>query len=889
MEDIDNGTTDNTDKGTESGTDKGTETTSKSLDTGDSPNKSLDDGGESGKTLEEGEDPHKTLPTRDHEPKKLNESSHENKANDKAYEEPKEEVKAESAFNLEYFDKPEEAPPEVTEKASELINGDLNYFDNWITEAEDQKKQNKEQLDAYLKSNAESGNQLAYNAEDFTEGSNRIEGINPGTMTGLFTGTDMFNAIRNSANGLLHDISNQVNRTGTVRDRTMNRLNEALETVNSESRRVIGSSEAYDKLKRELEFAKQKAEDINTHGVTKNTGISIVSESRQISDQLRPTFDRLKSAYESGNPTEIENAKRAYERVANRVRQDYEGSDAARGNEILNTDIERMAEDYGYTPTEEEYEPEDSTSTPEPARTESVPETPTSSSTSSVTEDDLASVTRERQSAEEEMRNTLGGLLGRGVDSFIERLLREDYYDDMGSAEEIDNAIRGHLYGLNGNSYRALANWIDAKNRERRAHESLARGTSTRTETPRTEVAAETTESETPETETESEEESTTESETPETETSTDEPETTETPATESTETPAEETTTETETETSTSSDDVIAKADEAKAAYEEAKKREYEAIHREADETEIAQLAAEAERLRQEWEEAEAEAAALRPREEGDEDGTKEPRIGHGREDRELSKEETLPEWVGGDDPHTSSAGAYWAGAFGDENWSDKVPPKTVQGLIDYANDHHDNPFAMFGMTALMEAGGYDALKAGKDVQEIIASAKEVAANASNAIDYFKNGSVKDGIKSILSAGWSVLKIFGNTVSAAWNVCKSTFSFLRSVFAPISSAVSSFLNTVNGYNSVKAMIRDMYGIENTDEVIGEIFGDNSETNTKQSPVNVLNKTGFSVKGGTVTDESDYNKGMTKKENEIASDVCKKTMLYFPYLRKAVR
>jgi hypothetical protein len=194
-----------------------------------------------------------------------------------------------------------------------------------------------------------------------------------------------------------------------------------------------------------------------------------------------------------------------------------------------------------------------------------------------------------------------------------------------------------------------------------------------------------------------------------------------------------------------------------------------------------------------------------------------------------------------------------------------------------------------MFGMTALMEAGGYDALKAGKDVQDMIAAAKEVTANANKAIDFFKNGSVLDGIKSILSTGWSVLKVLGNTLSAAWNVCKSAFSFLRSVFAPISSAVSSFLNTVNGYNSVKAMIRDMYGIENTDEVIGEVFGDNSETATEQKPVNVLNKTGFSVKGGTVTDESGYNKGMKEKENEIASDVCKKTMLYFPYLRKAIR
>lgn len=773
MEDIDNGTTDNTNNGT----DKGTETTSKSLDTGDSPNKSLDDGGESGKSLEEGEDPHKDLPTRDHETKKLNESSHETKANDKAYEEPKEEVKAESAFNLEYFDKPEEASPEVTEKASELINGDLNYFDNWITEAEDQKKQNKEQLDAYLKSNVESGNQLAYNSEDFTE--DKINNINPfsGPLSGFrefMAGSvnDRFNDLKNSAKGGFLNLANEVARNGRVSDRSINDLNTTIEAIDRELR-IINSGgdqhykEPLEKLKREVEFAKQKTEDINTFGVTKNTGISSNSERQQINDALDSVKNRLRSAYESGNPAEIENAKRDYERIANRVKQEFEGSEVSqRAWNVLNKPevfYQKMEDEFGPT---SETPTETSTSTSEPARTESVPEA-TSSETPSRTE-----------------------------------------------------------------------------------------------ETP---SETETTESETPETSAE-----------------------------ESTETPAEETTTEepesetTEPETSVSSEDVIAKADEAKAAYEEAKKREYEAIHREADETEIAQLAAEVERLRQEWEEAEAEAADLRPREDG-EDNPEKPRVGHGREDRELSKEETLPEWVGGDDPHTSSAGAYWAGAFGDENWSDKVPPKTVQGLIDYANDHHDNPFAMFGMTALMEAGGYDALKAGKDVQEIIASAKEVAANASNAIDYFKNGSVKDGIKSILSAGWSVLKIFGNTVSAAWNVCKSTFSFLRSVFAPISSAVSSFLNTVNGYNSVKAMIRDMYGIENTDEVIGEIFGDNSETNTKQSPVHALNKTGFSVKGGTVTDESGYNNGLKQKENDIASDVCKKTMLYFPYLRKAVR
>lgn len=843
MEDIDNGTKDNTNSGTENGT-TGNETTPKSLPTGDSPNKSLEDGGESNKSLEEGKDPHKTLPTRDHETKKINEQDHESKANDEAYEEPKEEVKAD-LFNLDYFDKPEEAPQEVTEKADELINGDLNYFDNWIAEAEDQKKQNKEQLDAYLKSNVESGNQLAYNSEDFTTGREKIEAINPGFISGPFTNTNMFNTIRNNARGLLQEVSNQVNSTGTVRDRTIDRLNEALEDVNSESRRVIGSSEAYDKLKRELEFAKQKAEDIKSNGVTKNTGISAASERQQIEDNLQPAKDRLMSAYESGSPTEIENAKQAYERVANRVRSEFEGSDVMESdwNYASKPEVfyQKLEEEYGPAPTEEESVPE----TPdEPARTE---ETPATSSTTSATEDDFRSAHEESTLAAMDLAEALRTSPSNIEDSDTARALQSGEFGNITSAEEMRRALIEDAGFPLDESTDAWARWAAARNRERQTREALA-------STPRGTEIVDSVLSE----------------------------------ALEFTPT-SPETPTETETEaTSTDDADVIAKADEAKAAYEEAKKREYEAMRGEADETEIAQLAAEAERLRQEWEEAEEEAADLRPREDGEAE-PKEPRIGHGREDRELSKEETLPEWVGGDDPHTSSAGAYWAGAFGDENWSDKVPQKTAEGLINYANDHHDNPFAMFGMTALMEAGGYDALKAGRDVQDMIATAKEVAANANNAIDFFKNGSVLDGIKSILSTGWSVLKVLGNALSAAWNVCKSAFSFIRSVFAPISSAVSSFLNTVNGYNSVKAMIRDMYGIENTDEVIGEIFGDNSETATEQKPVNVLNKTGFSVKGGTVTDESDYNNGLKQKENEIASDVCKKTMLYFPYLRKSFR
>lgn len=870
MEDIDNGTTDNTNNGTNNGT-TGNETTPKSLPTGDSPNKSLDVGEDSNKSLEEGEDPHKTLPTRDHETKKINESEHETKANDEAYEEPKEEVKAD-LFNLDYFDKPEEAPPEVTEKASELINGDLNYFDNWITEAEDQKKQNKEQLEEYLKSNVESGNQLAYNSEDFTEAAARINSIpvnsNP-LYEAIFSERESFDTAKNTINGILNNITNEINRGGRVSDRALNTLDALIENMNmrsSSDRGGISSpyEEASRKIKRELEFAKQKAEDINTFGVTKNTGISSESERQQINDALGPAKNRLQRAYESGDSTEIENAKRNYEQVANRVKQEFEGSEVSqRAWNVLNKPevfYQKMEESYGPTPTEETTP----TRTSEPARTEETPATSTSATSS--TTDDLRSAHEETTLAAMDLAEALGTSPSNIEDSDTARALQSGEFGNITSADEMRRALIEDAGFPLDESTNAWARWAAARNRERITRESgTPRGTE-RGETPTADV-------------TPTEETSTTESETPETET-------------ESSETSEEEGTTdvepETETPTTSSDEDVIAKADEAKAAYEEAKKREYEAIHREADETEIAQLAAEVERLRQEWEEAEAEAAALRPREDG-EDSTKEPRVGHGKEDRELSKEETLPEWIGGDDPHTSSAGAYWAGAFGDENWSDKVPQKTAQGLIDYANDHHDNPFAMFGMTALMEAGGYDALKAGRDVQDMIASAKEVTVNANNALEFFKNGSVLDGIKSILSTGWSVLKVLGNTLSAAWNVCKSAFSFLRSVFAPISSAVSSFLNTVKGYNSVKAMIRDMYGIENTDEVIKEVFGDESEKNAEQKPVNALNKTGFSVKGGTITDESGYNKGMKEKENDIASDVCKKTMLYFPYLRKSFR
>ena len=745
-------------------TNNGTET--KSLPTGDSPNKSLDEGEDSGKSLDEGEDPHKTLPTREHETKKINNySEHESEVNDKAYEEP-EEVSVNDSFNLDYFDKPEEAEPEVVNKANNLINGDLNYFDSWIKEAEDKKKQNKEQLEAYLKSNVESGNQLAYTNEDLTAAAQDLQ--NAKTLLNSSLRENAFATIGPLSD--LHPVD--CNILGYVRDELPSGVygnstskEEIIEKIREKHSMTIPNISdetlnAWAETIASYNKEKQIREDLGNNGPTINSGITKAEELN--------LMNRAASDYSSLSDAE----KEMVGKVADAV--------AANPN-VLNQPLNPL-------------EPSNS----------------------------------------------------RNNRAIAERNQR----------------LRDNANAVN-----------EAREAERREAERARETPITETEdTTPTSTPAET---ETPITETED----TTPTSTPTTE---------ETPTTESEEESVEPTTeTEAPTETPTSDDDVIAKADEAKAAYEEAKKREYEAMRGEADETEIAQIAAEVERLRQEWEEAEAEAAALRPREDG-EDNTKEPRIGHGREDRELSKEETLPEWIGGDDPHTSSAGAYWAGAFGDENWSDKVPQKTAQGLINYANDHHDNPFAMFGMTALMDSGGYDALKAGKDVQEMIAAAKDVAGNTYEAIDFFKNGSVLDGIKSILSAGWSALNVLGNALSAVWNVCKATFSFLKSVFAPVSSAVSNILNTINGYNSVKAMIRDMFGIENTDEVINEVFGDNSETNTNQTPVNVLNKTGFSVKSGTVTDESGYNSGMKQKENDIASDACKKVMLYFPYLRKGI-
>lgn len=750
-----------------------TPTETKSLDDGGESNKSLDEGEDSGKSLDEGEDPHKDLPTREHETKKINDNSgHENKANDKAYEEPKEvEVKA---FNLDYFDKPEEAEPEVVNKANDLINGDLNYFDSWIEEAEDKKKQNKEQLESYLKSNVETGNQLAYTNEDATNAAQGLQNAKS-SLSGALRENALLTV---GAESVLNPIDRDIQ--GYVRDEL--------------PAGTYGNSTSKEEIKQKI---------IEKHPMT----------IPNISDEALNAWAETVAAYNK--------EKQIREDLGNNGPTINSGITKAEELNLMN----RAASDY-----------------------------------SSLSD------------AEKEMVGKVADAVAANPNVLNQPL----------NPLEPSNSRNNRAIAESNQRLRDNANAVNEAREAERARE-----TSTETETPTSETPTTPTRT-TPATSTPT----TTESETPtaEEDSSSETPEEesteTETPATE-TETPTETETEETPTETPTTDEDIIAKADEAKAAYEEAKKREYEAMRGEADETEIAQLAAEVERLRQEWEEAEAEAAALRPREDG-EDSTEEPRIRHGREDRELNKEETLPEWVGGDDPHTSSAGAYWAGAFGDKNWSDKVPKSAAEGLINYANDHHDNPFAMFGMTALMDSGGYDALKAGKDVQEMIAAAKDVAGNTYEAIDFFKNGSVLDGIKSILSAGWSALKVFGNAFSAAWNVCKATFSFLKSVFAPVSSAVSNVLNTINGYNSVKAMIRDMYGIENTDEVIGEIFGDNSETNTNQTPVNVLNKTGFSVKSGTVTDESGYNSGMKEKENDVASDACKKVMLYFPYLRKGI-
>lgn len=427
--------------------------------------------------------------TTNNNPTEHSDSTMSNPVNDKVdtSEKSGDSIEDNTPFDLSYFD----GIYKTKEKDDSL---DLSYFES---------PYDKNKLEDYLKSNVETGNQLAYNAEDFATGGERVRMV-PVDSAGLdvFGDERRFRERQESAKRALEDIQSEVRETGTVSDEKIERLNNIIEDINNRFRLPGDIQEGnYEDIKRELEFAKQKAEDIKSRGTTKNPGISAESENQQIEDSLAPAKNRLFSAYESGSPIEIENAKRAYERVANRVKREFEGSDVMESNwryvSKPETFYQKLEEEYGPAPTEEEYESETPTES-----TSSTPETPSetsTTSTSSVTEDDLASATRERQSAEEEMRDTLGGLLGGGVDSFIERLLREDNYDDMSSAEEIDNAIRGHFYGLNGNSYRALANWIDAKNRERRARESLARGTSTRTETSRTEVA-ETTESETPET-----------------------------------------------------------------------------------------------------------------------------------------------------------------------------------------------------------------------------------------------------------------------------------------------------------------------------------------------------------------------------------------------------
>lgn len=759
MENTDNGTIDTTDSGT-----AGQETT-KSLPSGETTTKTLDDGGDSGKTLEVGEDSNKTLPTHDHETKKTNESSKDNKANDKAYSEPpKEEVKPAEVFNLDYFDKPEEASPEVTDRYNDIVNGDLNYFDSWIKDAEDERKSNKEQLENYLKSNVETGNQLAYTQEGLDEAGRNLQNAK-----------DEFRGI-------------QVDNSFIGRRRSIGDLGQLI--LDSGADNIIASNQE-----------KQIRNDL-ANGQTVNRGIS-KAEEQDIMSRAASDYNSLSNAekevarnfveyarshpddarvYQLPNPLERPNSpgNRAIAEANQRIGRNIDAVATAIENE------RRAAEESRTTRTETPRTP----TTPTPVAPPSTPTTPTPEGYESVP-----------------------GVTDSGIDD---------------------------------------ASPTDTE--ETTSTTSESRGDSSDSDSGIDDASDDSTTSETP----------------------ADSDTTSETETEEETETPT------------TPESEIIQKADDAKAAYEEAKKRQYEAMRRGADETEIAQLAAEVSRLKREWDEAEAEAGPLRPREEGEEE-PKKPRIGHGSENRELSREETLPEWVGGDDPHDSSAGAYWEGAFGDENWAEKLPEDTVKGLINYANDHHDNPIAMFGMTALMDSGGYDALKAGRDFQEMVAAAKQVASHTSTAIDNFKNGNIKEGIKSLLEAGKSAFVTLKEAISSAWNVCKAGLSFIVSIFAPVRSAISSFIHTKEGYNAVRDMIRDMYGIENSNEVIQEIFGDDSNTETKTAPVNVLNKTGFSVKGGTITDESSYNKGMKEKENDIVSDVCKKTMLYFPYLRKVMR
>ena len=331
---------------------------------------------------------HTTNASTDSSSSEHSDSSMSNPVNDKVDTSEKQADSTEdnTPFDLSYFD----GIYKTKEKDGPL---DLSYFES---------PYDKGKLEEYLKSNVESGNQLAYNSEDFTEGSNRVYDINP--FTGTFSGfrqfmaggiNEDFTGLKSSVRDKLTNIANDVVRTGKVSDRHMTDLNAATESINEKLRSLQDQhykepfeklkslqdqhyKEPFEKLKREVEFAKEKAENINTFGVTKNTGISSESERQRINDALDPAKDRVQRAYESRDPAAIENAKQDYERVANRVKQDFEGSEVfQRAWNILNKPevfYQKMEEKYGSTPTEPKTP---TTSTSEPARTESVPETPT--------------------------------------------------------------------------------------------------------------------------------------------------------------------------------------------------------------------------------------------------------------------------------------------------------------------------------------------------------------------------------------------------------------------------------------------------------------------------------------------------------------------------------
>lgn len=398
-------------------------------------------------------------------------------------------------FDLSYFD----GIYKTKEKDDPL---DLSYFES---------PYDKNKLEEYLKSNVESGNQLAYNKQDFRDSLNRVDNILAPEAPAFFDfaarpDENKFQDFKERASSVLEDLYH-LTRNRRPLDSQINSLNDLTNEANT-LKNSTGSrpyKDVYEKIKQEIDFAKQKAEDINTFGATKNTGISSESERQQINDALDPAKSRLQRAYESGDPTEIENAKQNYERVANRVNQEFEGSEVSRRAwNVLNKPevfYQKMEESYGPTPETPTTSSTSSTSEETPT-TSSTPETPTS--TTSTTEDDLRSAHEESTLAAMDLAEALRTSPSNIEDSDTARALQSGEFGNITSAEEMRRAmIEGAGFPLDETTD-AWARWAAAQNRERLARESAStpRGTE-RGETPTADVTPteETSTTETPTTE----------------------------------------------------------------------------------------------------------------------------------------------------------------------------------------------------------------------------------------------------------------------------------------------------------------------------------------------------------------------------------------------------